>query len=259
MWHAGRAARWRSAFTVVAADLPGYGDSFRPPAGADHAAHSKRALAARPRGRDGRARPRARSPSPATTAAAASPTGWRSTIPEAVTRLAVLDIVPTGEIWRRADATFALGYWHWAFLAQPAPLPERMILGDPDGFWIAVERMGIKAGDERYPDEVVDGLPRAARRPGDRRGDVRGLPRGRDDRPRARRRRPRRAHDRLPGPRAVGRRGRAAALLRRTRSSCGGRSRPASRAGRSRARRTSSSRTRPARSRPTSPASSPRA
>ena len=75
--------------------------------------------------------------------------------PETVTRLAVLDIVPTGEIWRGADAVFALGYWHWAFLAQPAPLPERMILGDPGAFWLAVERMGVKPGDARYPAEVV--------------------------------------------------------------------------------------------------------
>ena len=75
-----RAARWRSAFTVVAADLPGYGDSFRPPVAADHAPHAKRALAA-----DLVAAMAAlgheRSPSPATTAAAASPTGWRSTTP----------------------------------------------------------------------------------------------------------------------------------------------------------------------------------
>jgi haloacetate dehalogenase len=47
-----------------------------------------------------------------------------------------------------------MGYWHWAVLAQAAPLPERLILGDPDGFWIAVERMGMKR-DERYPAEVV--------------------------------------------------------------------------------------------------------
>ena len=38
-------------------------------------------------------------------------------------------------IWRRADDRFAIGYWHWPFLAQPAPLPERMIGGDP-GFYL---------------------------------------------------------------------------------------------------------------------------
>jgi haloacetate dehalogenase len=73
--------------------------------------------------------------------------------PDAVARLAVLDIVPTAEVWANADAMFALGYWHWGFLAQAAPLPERLILGDRDGFWIAVQRMGIK-DDDRYPPAV---------------------------------------------------------------------------------------------------------
>jgi haloacetate dehalogenase len=75
--------------------------------------------------------------------------------PDVVTRLAVLDIVPTGEIWARADAVLMLGYWHWAFLAQPAPLPEQLISADPDGFWLAAERIGLKPGDPRYPDEVI--------------------------------------------------------------------------------------------------------
>jgi haloacetate dehalogenase len=48
-----------------------------------------------------------------------------------------------------------MGYWHWGFLSQPAPLPERMMLGHPEAFWIAAERMGIKVGDERFPDETV--------------------------------------------------------------------------------------------------------
>ncbi|HWK27552.1 MAG TPA: hypothetical protein VNS09_13375 [Solirubrobacter sp.] len=52
-------------------------------------------------------------------------------------------------------AAFALGYWHWAFLGQPAPLPERLILGDRDGFWLAVHRMGLKPGDPRYPPPVL--------------------------------------------------------------------------------------------------------
>ena len=133
-------------FTVVAADLPGYGESFRPPVGADHVPHSKRAWAAdfvaamaalgfeefavAGHDRGGRV-------------------GYRMALdhPRVVPRLAVLDIVPTGAIWAGADATFALGYWHWPFLAQSAPLPERMILGDPSAFWIAVERMGIKPID----------------------------------------------------------------------------------------------------------------
>ena len=76
--------------------------------------------------------------------------------PGVVTRLAVLDIVPTGEIWARADATFALGYWHWPFLAQPAPLPERLILGDPDALLDRGRADGPQGRRPRYPAEVVD-------------------------------------------------------------------------------------------------------
>jgi len=154
MWHPvapGLAER----FTVVAADLPGYGDSFRPPVTDDHAGHSKRALAAdlvAAMAALGHER----------YAVAGHDRGGRVAYrmaldhPGVVTRLAVLDIVPTGEVWRRGNWLLALGYWHWGFLAQPAPLPERLILGDPDGFWIAAGRMGLKSGDPRYPGAVVD-------------------------------------------------------------------------------------------------------
>jgi len=46
-----------------------------------------------------------------------------------VERVAVLDIVPTGEAFARADARLALSYWPWSVLAQPEPLPERLIAG----------------------------------------------------------------------------------------------------------------------------------
>jgi pimeloyl-ACP methyl ester carboxylesterase len=52
--------------------------------------------------------------------------------PEVVERLAVLDIVPTGEAFRRADKDFALGYWVWSLLAAPAPIPERLIAAEPE-------------------------------------------------------------------------------------------------------------------------------
>ena len=153
MWHP-VAEALAARHTVVAADLPGYGASFRPEVAPSHASHAKRALAKdlvvamAELGHE-------------TFAVAGHDRGGRVAYrmaldsPAAVTRLAVLDIVPTGEIWRRADDRFSIGYWHWPFLAQPAPLPERMILGDPEAFWVAVERMGIKPGDERYPDDVV--------------------------------------------------------------------------------------------------------
>ncbi len=55
--------------------------------------------------------------------------------PERVLRLAVLDIIPTWEAFRRADMAFGLGYWHWFFLAQPEDLPEMLLGADPDEYW----------------------------------------------------------------------------------------------------------------------------
>jgi haloacetate dehalogenase len=52
--------------------------------------------------------------------------------PDVVDKLAVLDIVPTGESFGRAGKEFALGYWIWSFLAAPAPIPERLVAAAPD-------------------------------------------------------------------------------------------------------------------------------
>lgn len=118
--------------TVVAADLRGYGLSDAPPDDAGHDAYSKRTMA-----RD--------------MAAAMASLGfdrfavaghdrggrvaYRMALdaPEAVARLAVLEIAPTLSYWRAFDR-MGLKAWHWAFLAQPAPLPERLIGGDPAFF-----------------------------------------------------------------------------------------------------------------------------
>jgi haloacetate dehalogenase len=50
---------------------------------------------------------------------------------DVVERLAVLDIVPTGEALRRADFDFLMTFWPWSLLAQPEPLPERLVSADP--------------------------------------------------------------------------------------------------------------------------------
>ena len=146
--------------TVVATDLTGYGASSRPAPTADHQPHSKRAMADEQvavmhtlgfdrfavagHDRGGRV-------------------GYRMALdhPERVERLAVFDVVPTGEVWRRADAAFAKAYWHWAFLAQPSPLPERLIGGDPQAFFDLHVRagMGLGAAAGRYPPEVLADLP----------------------------------------------------------------------------------------------------
>jgi haloacetate dehalogenase len=155
---------WRSVvpllverFTVVAADLPGYGGSFRPTPAADHEPHSKRALA-----RDlvqamaalGHER----------FAVAGHDRGGRVAYrmaldhPDRVAAAAVFDVVPTGEVWARADARLALVYWHWTFLAQPAPLPERLIGADPDAFFdLHVRALGVGSAASRYPADVVAG------------------------------------------------------------------------------------------------------
>jgi haloacetate dehalogenase len=166
MWHAVAPLLVDRGFTVVVADLPGYGDSLRPAASDDHVPHSKRAMAldllqamaglgfdrfaVAGHDRGGRVAYRMALDHPAT-----------------VTALAVLDIVPTAEVWKRTDSTSAVSYWHWSFLAQPAPLPERLILGAPeDWFEYHVRRMGIGGDPERYPPEVVAAYRAQLRDPG---------------------------------------------------------------------------------------------
>jgi haloacetate dehalogenase len=154
MWHAS-APLLAERFTVVVADLSGYGDSFRPAPADDHAPHSKRALALDQvqamaslgherfavAGHDRGAR-----------------VAYRMALDHAerVSALAVLDIVPTAEVWARADDKLALGYWHWGFLAQPAPLPERLIGADPDAYFDHhLLMIGLGTDPEAYPDEVM--------------------------------------------------------------------------------------------------------
>lgn len=130
MWHA-VAPALAERFTVVAVDLPGYGASDRPPVQDDHVPHSKRAWAASLRtamadlghehfavcGHDRGAR-----------------VTYRMALdhPEAVSRLAVLDIVPTSDVYDHASRASAAAYFHWYFLIQAKPLPEGLITPDPD-------------------------------------------------------------------------------------------------------------------------------
>ena len=128
-------------FTVIAPDLRGYGDSSKPPTTPDHEPYSKRAMArdmvelmARfgfeqfslaGHDRGGRV-------------------GYRLALdhPEKVSRLAVMDIVPTSDTFQRVDMAYALGSWHFFFLAQPAPLPEKFIEAYPDSFYRRPPRPG---------------------------------------------------------------------------------------------------------------------
>lgn len=129
---------WRSVapllarnFTVICADLRGYGRSGCPAFTTDHAPYAKRAMAQDvvivmerlgfPRfsvaGHDRGGR-----------------VAYRMALdhPKRVNRIAVLDVIPTGTVWDRADARFALAYWPWSLLAQPEPLPERVLAAAPE-------------------------------------------------------------------------------------------------------------------------------
>ncbi|MGL4440898.1 MAG: alpha/beta fold hydrolase [Bosea sp. (in: a-proteobacteria)] len=134
LWHK-VAAILKDHFTIVAADLRGYGDSAKPTGGGDHAAYSKRAMAA-----------------DLVAAMAAlgherwfvgshdrgARVGHRMALdhPDMVLKLATLDIAPTREMYAGTTDAFARAYWHWFFLITPASFPERMIGADPDAYWL---------------------------------------------------------------------------------------------------------------------------
>lgn len=120
-------------YTVIAADLRGYGDSSKPEGGERQINYAKRAMAADQValmrllgfgrfavvGHDRGAR-----------VAHRMALDW----PEAVERLALFDIAPTATMYARTDKAFATRYFWWFFLIQPAPFPETLILNDPAFF-----------------------------------------------------------------------------------------------------------------------------
>lgn len=130
MWHA-IAPLLAADFTVVAADLPGYGQSSCPADAADHASMSKRemamtlTLAMRQCGHDrfavvGHDR--------------GGRVAYRAALdhPNVITAVVVLDVIPTFDVWNKADARLALAFWPFSLLAQPAPLPERLLSAAPE-------------------------------------------------------------------------------------------------------------------------------
>jgi haloacetate dehalogenase len=121
-------------FTVVVADLRGYGDSSKPAGGGDHAAYSKRAMAQDQlevmnglgfqkflvvgHDRGGRVAHR-----------------MALDHADSVQKLVVLDIVPTYKVFHTVTKELATSNFHWFFLIQPEPLPETMI-GNSAEVWL---------------------------------------------------------------------------------------------------------------------------
>jgi haloacetate dehalogenase len=132
MWHA-VAPLLAEDHSVIAVDLPGYGRSKPVPSGSKREMADALVAAMRELGFE-------------RFSVAGHDRGGRCAYrlaldhPDRVERLAVLDIVPTAEMWRRADKEFGLIDWHWFFLAQPEPFPERLIGAAPDAFYFRGDR-----------------------------------------------------------------------------------------------------------------------
>ncbi len=141
-------------FTVVVPDLRGYGRSGKPAGSNDHATYSKRTMA-----RDQLATMRALGFS--RFAVAGHDRGGRVAYrlaldePRSVERLAVLDIVPTADVWSNFDAARAVSMWHWTWQVQPDGLAEHMIGADPEFFvrYILAHQTGGFAFD---PESIAD-------------------------------------------------------------------------------------------------------
>ena len=149
-------------FTCICPDLRGYGFSSKPPPGDNHVNYSKRAMALDMievmealghrrfhlcgHDRGGRVAHRL---------------AWDH--PDRVTRLAVLDIAPTREMFAATDAELAKAYWHWFFMILPHPMPEDMMAADPDAFWL--RKCGRQGGDVSVFGEALEEYLAAFRDP----------------------------------------------------------------------------------------------
>ncbi|NWA24319.1 alpha/beta hydrolase [Pseudomonas gingeri] len=167
IWHkiAGDLAKH---FTVVAADLRGYGDSARPEADEQHLNYSKREM-----GRDGVALMDSLGFSQFSVLAhdRGARVAHRLALdhPSTVQRMVLLDIAPTLSMYAQTDEAFARAYWHWFFLIRPAPLPEMLIEANPEQYLRSV--MGSRsAGLKPFTDEAFAEYLRCISLPGSARG-----------------------------------------------------------------------------------------
>lgn len=162
MWHK-VAPALAERFTVICPDITGYGQSHKPPATETHEPYSKRRMAqdiidladhlgigafslvAHDRG---------------------ARVAHRLALdhPDRVNRLALLDIIPTIEHFERTDMRFAMGYYHWFFLAQPAPLPEEMINRDAAD-WLLSQSARHKTANAVFAEPALADYLRAVENP----------------------------------------------------------------------------------------------
>ncbi len=151
MWHA-VAPRLAEDFTVVATDLRGYGDSSKPFGSEDHATYSKRAMAT------DQVRVMESLGFPAFAVVGhdrGGRVGHRMALdhPDRVTRLAVLDIVPTRHVYATVGRELATAYYHWFFFIQPYDLPETLIGADP-GYYLRKKLGGWGTGLDAFAPEA---------------------------------------------------------------------------------------------------------
>ena len=124
------AAKLAKNYHVILPDLRGYGDSSLPEPGVDHINYSFRSMASdlgeimdqlgyskffvAGHDRGGR-------------------TVHRLCMdhPERIEKVCLMDILPNHYVWTHTTKSWVIGTWHWAFMAQPEPFPERMISAVP--------------------------------------------------------------------------------------------------------------------------------
>lgn len=151
-------------YTIICADLRGYGDSGKPLAQEDYANYSFRQMALDNVGlmrslgyeqfhvighdRGGRV-------------------GHRMALdyPDKVLSLALLDVVPTHSMFMEVNRNVARAYWHWYFLSQPTPFPEEIILSDPDRFFESCLVGWGATGIEAFAPEILAKYRAAWRKP----------------------------------------------------------------------------------------------
>ena len=167
IWH-NVAPHLTSHFTVVLADLRGYGDSGKPEPDAEHLRYSKREMA-----QDQLELMAALGFSQFSVIAhdRGARVAHRLALdhPQAVKRMVLMDIAPTLAMYQQTSEAFARAYWHWFFLIRPAPLPETLIRADPDLYLRSV--MGSRsAGMQPFTDEAYADYLRCLQLDGTARG-----------------------------------------------------------------------------------------